>query len=501
MAAYGKLTSSLKENIKIFFQIFTDSMDFICRDFAIGSSTHTDAAVLYIDGIANINTINNEILSPLIHHTKLPTYDIKALTLDFLEHSSLTVGKLSQSNKVEDLTKDLLSGYSILLVDEIDEAIVVDTRGGEQRSIEEPVGESVMNGPRDGFTESMQSNICLIRRRIKHPDLKLKKFVLGEKTNTDVAIMYMKDIAKEEVVEEIEHRIIGIKTDAILNSNYIFDFICDNPKSPFSQIDTTERPDKAAAVLLEGKVVIIVDGTPIVSILPAVLLQFYQSPDDYYSKSFYGSLKRIYRFFSFIISITLPGIYLALITYHAHLIPTQMLEVLAEGRAEVPFPAVVEILIMQFMIDLLKEANIRLPTKLSQTIGIVGAIVIGQSAVEANLVSPAMIIIVATTTIASHTTPRYSTTHPIKIIRYVMILAAGTLGIYGVWFVWVWLIIHLCGLESFGSPYLSPFAPLKLKDLKDSLIRLSINNLKTRPSTPQTTDVTRVGKEGKHSDE
>ena len=301
--------------------------------------------------------------------------------------------------------------------------LVVATPGWDRRSVEEPLGESVVRGPRDGFTETLLTNETLVRRRIRNPRLWFERMVLGEVTQTTVSIGYIKGIADEAMVEEVRQRLKRIKVDSILESGYLEEYIQDSPWAIFPQIIRTERPDIVAGNLLEGRIAVFTDNTPFVLVLPITLNQLLSSPEDYYERFPTGTLIRLLRFVSFLISLTLPAIYIAITTYHQELLPTDLILAIASARQGVPFPALVEALIMETVFEILREAGIRLPRVIGQAVSIVGALVIGDAAVSAGLVSPAMVIVVATTAIASFATPHFGVAISARVLGLALCLA------------------------------------------------------------------------------
>lgn len=484
----ANISNNLDKNLKTFRAVFYECSDVVFKEFKIGEERSINAAIVYVDGLADRKVIHNEILKPLMYITRLDEYSAKKISQELLESTDLTIGEVKEKKKIEEIVSYILAGEVALLIDGIGKALLLNARGWETRAIEEPSAEAVSRGPKEGFVETLRHNTVMIRRKIKHPGLKIKTMKIGERTNTDVAVVFMEEIAKKEVVDEVIKRLKTIKTDGIFESGYIEEFIEDNPYSPFPQLEVTERPDKTAAALLEGRVAIIVDGSPIVSLVPAVFINFYHSPEDYYERPIFGSTIRFLRILGVLIATSLPAFYVAFVSFHFQLIPIKLVKTIAEGRAEVPFPPVIEALVMEIIIDLLREANLRLPGTLGQSIGIVGAIVLGQAAVQAKLATPAMVIVISITAIGAYVIPRFSTSYSIRFLRYPMLFAAGTLGIFGIAAVWLWIIIHLCALESFGNPYFAPFTPLKLRDLKDSMIRVPLWAMRKRPTTPEPTD-------------
>jgi spore germination protein KA len=374
-----------------------------------------------------------------------------------------------------------MAGNTALLIDGEKTALVLGTKGWESRSIEEPPAEPVVRGPREGFTEKMFTNTVLVRRRIKSSRLKLELMKVGLLTKTDIGIMYIDGIANNKVVEEVKKRLGRIDTDGILESGYIEEYIQDEWMTPFPQVLSTERPDRVVAHLLEGNVAILVDTTPFVLLVPVTFFHFLQSPEDYYTQWMATAMIRILRITAVNIALLLPALYIAITTFHQEMLPTSLLISIASAREGVPFPAFVEAFIMEAVFELLREAGIRLPRPVGQAVSIVGALVIGQAAVSAGLVSPAVVIIVALTAIASFSMPNYAGAFPLRIIRFPLMVFAASLGLYGIMMGLIAILIHLCSLRSFGVPYISPIAPFNRNDMKDLVIRFPLWSMFTRP--------------------
>lgn len=478
----NNLDVSLEENLKLFEDIFYECSDVTFKKFKIGTEG-IDAVLINIDGLIDKRQVHQEILKPLMYLTKFDNDKKKDISLDILNKTNLNVGEVSESKDLNNLLDGILSGESLLLIDGHNKGILIDTRGWKIRNIEEPESESVNRGPREGFTETLRLNTAMVRRKIKHPDLKIKMMKVGDKSNTDISIMFINGLARKEMVDEVIKRLKSIETDAILESGNIEEYFEDNKYSPFPQIEITERPDIVASALIGGRIAICVDGTPVNIVVPTTIINLLQSPEDYYERPLYASIVRLLRVLGLVIATTLPSLYVALLTFHAHLIPTNLVKILAQGRSGVPFPAFIEALLMQIIVELLREANLRLPGNLGQTIGVVGAIVLGQAAVQAKLASPAMVIVVAITAIGSYVIPRYSSTYPIRLVGYPMIFFASILGIFGIVVVWLWLIIHACSLESLGYPYFSPLSPYQPGEARDSLLRLPLWLMGKKKST------------------
>lgn len=299
--------------------------------------------------------------------------------------------------KINIIISELINGNTILFLDEIDRVLVIGSQGWKDRMISEPVTENVVRGPRDGFTENIENNVALIRRRIKSPDLRVESLKIGTETKTMLSIVYIEGIAKEEIISEVKNRLGCIEIDSILESGYIEELIEDTPISPFPQIEHSERPDKISAAILEGRIAIIIDTTPFVLIVPTIFFQFIQSADDYYERFPIGSLTRVVRVFAYFISVILPALYIALTSFHQEMIPTPLALSIAASREGVPFPSIGEAFIMEGTFEILREAGLRLPRQAGQAVSIVGGLVIGEAAVQAGIVSQAMVIVVALT--------------------------------------------------------------------------------------------------------
>ncbi len=377
-----------------------------------------------------------------------------------------------------------MAGNTLLLIDGFDKAIILSTKGFPRRSVSAADTEVVVQGSKEAFTETFRVNTVLIRRRIRDTNLKLKQMRIGKRSKTDVGIMYMEDIARPEILREVERRLNMIDIDGILDSGYIEQFIEDDYKSPFPQMQMTERPDKVASALLEGRIAIVVDNTPFVIIVPTILASFYQSSEDYYQRWEIMSFIRIIRYIAGALAVCLPGLYIAIAVYHPAMIPMELILKMSEARQTVPIPAVLEIILMELAFETLREAGIRLPSAIGSTLGIVGGIIIGQAAVEAGLVSPIVVIVISLTAICSFAIPNIALVAGYRITKYFIILLSSLLGFFGFWIAILACLIHLVTLKSFGIPYLYPFVSVKqygLNDIKDTIIKLPVFMLRKRP--------------------
>jgi len=469
------LHKNLTKNEEYLHNLYTNCSDIIFRSFLIFGST--PALLIYVDGLANIEELDARVLAPLMHGRG--NHEMK--WHEFLQ-KAIPISKWHELRSLEECVESISSGFPVLFIDQQESAISIGLSKWEKRNIEEPVAEAVVRGPREGFTESISVNTSLLRRLVKTPSLKMERKYIGGYTKTCVMVAYIEGLVDQGLVEEAHSRLDRIEIDGILDSGYIEDFIEDQPFSPFPQILSTERPDVVCSNLLEGRIAILVDGTPVVLIAPTTLFALLQSNEDYYQRSLVGTAIRWLRYVFTVVSFVLPSLYVALITYHHEMVPTSLLISMASSREAVPFPALVEAMIMEIMFEALREAGVRLPKQVGAAVSIVGALVIGQAAVQAGLVSAPMVIVVAITGIASFMIPHYVAGISIRMLRFPMMLLAGTLGLLGITLGMILTVIHLCSLRSFGVPYLSPVGPLKVQELKDTLVRAPWWMMDTRPS-------------------
>ena len=359
--------------------------------------------------------------------------------------------------------------------------ITIEMGNTQFRQVSEPTSQTVIRGPKDSFVESLSTNQSLIRRRIRNKNLYFEEFIIGHETKTKIHLVYVKGIANEEIIEEIRTRLNKINISAIFESANIEDLIADKTLTVFPLALNTERPDTVAGNIMEGKIGIIVDGTPFVLLLPTVFTDLFVSSEDYYHNFFVSSFIRILRYISFMIVLLTPAAYVGLLTYDQEMLPTNLLISIAAQREGVPFPAVVEVFIMEFTFEILREAGIRMPRAVGQTVSIVGALVVGQAAAQAGLISNIMVIIVAITATANFVAPVYSLASATRMLRFVLIIISAFFGLYGILLGLIVMVAHLASLRSFGVPYLAPVAPFNVKDQKDQLIIFPFWSMNRRP--------------------
>ncbi|HWI63673.1 MAG TPA: spore germination protein [Symbiobacteriaceae bacterium] len=457
----ARLTPSLAENRSAVMQAFADCSDLISRDLRPPSGPA--ALLLHLDGLVDRQMLAHDLLGQ-------PNAG-----------ESTFLGGMRHLRTVGDVTGAILDGDAVLLTDGQDQAVAYRIRGGQVRAVSEPKTEPSIRGPKDAFVEPLRVNIGLLRRKIRNPRLKVRTLRLGQVTRTVVAVLYVEGLADPRVLEEVMHRLERVEVDSVLEGGYLEQFIEDHPFSPFPQVQNTERPDSVAGNLLEGRIAILVDGSPFALLVPVVFAQFLQVPEDYYSRPLVGSALRLLRTGLLFVALLLPSIYVSIITFHQEMLPSSLLYSIVSAREGVPFPALVEALLMEVSFEVLREAGIRLPRAVGQAVSIVGALVIGQAAVQAGIVSAPMVIVVAITGIASFAIPRFNMALALRLLRFPFILLAGSLGLFGIVAGLSAVMLHLCSLRSFGVPVLTPWAPLDWKGLKDTFVRMPLWSLNRRP--------------------
>lgn len=466
-----KLSSDLTSNIETIRKIMGFANDVIVREFAIVPAADIKAAVIFIKGLVQREVINEQVIGALMSNNRFDSVQNNTEFFQMIKEYGIPSIYVNEESDVNNILTQLIEGNTILLLDKVNKVLIVESAGWKDRAISEPRAENVVRGPKDGFTENIENNTALIRRRIKSPTLRMELLIIGTKTKTRVLIVYLEGVAREEVLEEVRSRLARIEIDSVLESGYIEELIEDTPLSPFPQLEYTERPDKVSASILEGRVAILVDTTPHVLIVPTIFYHFIQSADDYYERFTIGTLTRIIRITAYFISVILPAMYIALSSYHQEMIPTTLALSIAASREGVPFPSIGEAFLMEGTFEILREAGLRLPKQAGQAVSIVGGIVIGQAAVQAGIVSQAMVIVVALTGISSFAIPAFNAAASGRLIRFPLMLMASILGLPGILAGLSIIIIHLNSLRSFGVSYMEPFISAKKNEFKDIVVR------------------------------
>lgn len=454
------------------------------REFLMGG-IGVRAAVIFVDGLSDKELIDKHILKSLMvsfseKYDQEPSFVKGAVSKEFIKNQVLSISELTEEHDLNDLVSKVLTGSTALLVDGVPNVLILGTTKGKSRNIEEPVSEVLVRGPRVGFTETLSDNTALLRQHGDNRDLSIINFQVGLRTKKELVIAYIEDIADPDLVEEVKERIKKINIDDVPESGYVEQLIEDNYLSPFTQVQSTERPDRVFSALMEGRVAILLDGTPFALIVPVTFSMLLHTPEDYYERWIPTSLIRLLRYFAAFISLFGPSLYISFVSFHQGLIPTKLALSIMGTREGVPFPAIIEALIMEVAIEIFREAGLRSPKPIGPTIGIVGGLVIGEAAVRAGIVSPFMVIVMALTAISSFAIPQYSAGITLRMLRYVSMFFAAMFGLYGVVLFFLFLCSHLVKLKSFGVPYISPIVPYRVSDWKNFMIRMPLMMKKRR---------------------
>ncbi|CAH1056919.1 spore germination protein [Paenibacillus pseudetheri] len=452
------------------------------REFSV-KGIQARAALVYVEGMQDEELINQQVLQNLMFAGEMQASEE---IYTYMKQNMLPLAQLSDARDLNHLQESVLFGYTALIVEGMREMLLVGFPHGAVRAITEPTSEALLRGPRIGFTEVLSENTSMLRRQGLNKNLEMKKVEVGSEIKKNLVIAYMKNIVNPDLLQEVKDRISKIDMDFILESGYVEQLIEDDYLSPFQQTQNTERPDRVIASLLEGRIAILLDGTPFALIVPVTFSMLLQSPEDYYERWFPGTLLRVLRFCAAFLALLAPALYISFISFHPGLIPTQLAISIIEARQGVPFPALIEVLILEISIEILREAGIRLPKPIGPAMGIVGGLIIGDAAVQAGIVSPFLVIVVAVTAISSFSIPMYSTGITLRILRFAGMLFAAVLGMYGTILFFLLICSHLTRLSSFGVPYITPISPFRVSDWKDLFVRAPLSIMKQRPEMLKT---------------
>lgn len=473
-----------------FYEKLDDNFTFIKSSIGSNSDVHfrhffmtglgARALLVSIDGMQEDKQVNTLMMKMLTFEVSTGQTKSGKINWDMLL-KLLPIDPLRVVYDLHELNRSILFGNTALLIEGFPAGLLVSLPDGASRSISEPVSESLLRGPRLGFTESLSENTSMLRRQGIIENLEIRSFKVGSQIQRNLAIAYINDIVNPDLLQEVVARIKRIDIDFAAESGYIEQLIEDNPLSPFQQVQNTERPDRVISALLEGRVGLLLDGTPFALIVPATFSMLLQSPEDYYERWLPGSLLRMLRFLAAFIALMAPSLYISFISFHPGLIPTELAITIIETRQGVPFPSLIEVLILEVSIEILREAGIRLPKPIGPAMGIVGGLVIGEAAVQAGIVSPFLVIVVAVTAISSFSIPTYSAGITLRVLRFVGMLFASILGMFGTILFFLLICSHLTKLRSFGIPYLVPFSPFRWSDWKDLFFRAPLALMKRRP--------------------
>lgn len=488
------ISTSLEENQKKIEKIYQLPLnkDVVLRNIIISDQPEIKAMLVFMDGLADKEIVNMTVLKPLMllrnGQQKLDTEDLVGTIIE----QCLPSGQASRVGSFKEVQQGINTGDTLLFFDGIHEAVTIETKGFEHRGVDRPATEQSVRGSQNAFTEVLRVNTTLIRSMIHSSDLITEMIPVGKRGHSNCAVMYLASVANSELVAEIRRRIQGVDTDLIIDSSILESLIIDFPKNPFPQTLSTERPDRVAVHLAEGRVAILVDGSPFGHIVPVSIFTLMHSADDFSLHYYYSNVLRMVRWIGGFISMLLPGIYLAISTFHQEAIPTELLLSITAARSQVPFPTFIEIMLMEISFELIREGGLRIPGILGSTLGIVGAIILGQAAVTAKIVSPIMVIVIAVTGLASYSIPEYRLASTFRLLRLIYIVLAMVMGLVGMACGFLIFTAILCSLKSFGMPYLAPIAPKTIPG-GDIILRKPTHMQERRPDELNTQDNIRQG--------
>ena len=472
--SFKEVFHTIDDNTSFFKQTFSSSHDLKIKELNVGNNR---GILVFLDTMADYEKIQGNILKPVMEADGVLFADVLKSTF-------------TKSDNLIKAQNELLNGSCIMFFDGVQGFYILDVAISKDRSITEPDNEQVIQGSHEGFVENLMTNLHLIRKAIKTPNLRLEHVSVGDQIQSKISLVYRKDLANKELIKEFKRRINRISIDYIPSFGFLQELIEDSTWSPFPQILYTERVDRVVGHLNEGRVAVFLEGKSSCLLIPVTFFAFFHSPDDYNSRWMIGSFIRSLRFLSILIAINLPAVYIAVIGFHFEVLPDDLVLPVISSIRNIPFPPLIEALVMELTIELIREAGVRLPSRIGQTISIVGGLVIGDAVVRAGLISNTMIVVVAITAVAAYSIPTTAMSDAVRFLRFPLMVLASTFGFVGIVFGTIIILAHLCRLESFGTPYFAPWAPFRLKDMKDTFIRLPIWKFNTRPldSKPNTLD-------------
>lgn len=468
------LSGNFTEDIKLIKEIFCRDAVIRVRKIKIGGKV--DAALFYMDGMVNSSLLGETVIESLI---RAKIKENSAPDCDYTQSSILFAVDVAKTDCLPDMLRAVLYGDTLLIIDGQKNALTIDTKGWRTRGISEPEGERVLQGPREGFDEAGLQNLAMIRRKLLTPDLCIEQMRLGRRSDTHIFVCYLGSLADENTVKKLKCELSKIDIDGILDSNYISEILCKGKNFLFKTIGTTEKPDVVAARLLEGRIAVVVDGTPVVLTLPYLFSENFQSDEDYCVDYIHATFSRLLRYFCFFIAVSVPGVFLALVTHHFDLLPTHFAVSLSQIRAGVPISSFAECLALIFAFEILKESGLRMPQNLSHALSVVGGLVLGQAGVEAKMISTPMLIAVSLSAIAGLMVQNLATA--VTYLRIINVIACAFLGIYGFFAVSVLVAVYVLNINSFGVDYTISLSKPNTQNLKDTFVRRSWIKMFNRP--------------------
>lgn len=469
------LSKKLDDNVALFQSLFSGDDTLRLRPVGNLRDPSFRGCALFFDGMVNTRVINEDIIDPLM------SADLQGniALMERLQTKVVSGNDVARTGDVKKLCEAVMYGDTLLLADGCDEALIVNTKGFSTRGISEPDDDKSLLGPREGFTEALMINLSLLRRKLQTPDLKMKMRAFGTRTNTKACVCYLESLVKPEILAQLEQRLDAVVTDSAIEINYLQERVKDSPFSIFKTTGQTEKPDIVAAKLLEGRIAVLLDGTPMVMTVPYLFIESVQAPDDYYLNFYYGSFGRVLRLLGLLFTVSIPAIYVALLGFHQEMIPTTLMFSLTASTKGTPFPTLIEVLGMLAIFEILRETGLRMSDKIGSALSIVGALVLGQAAVEAKFVSAPTVIIVAFTSITGLMLPRFKLS--ILVVRVLFLAAAATIGVYGYFMALIALLTYLQSMQSFGIEYTSQLFSFGGAKSADIYLRLPFPLLRRRP--------------------
>ncbi len=489
------ITANISQSKMAIQKEFSNCDDLKMREMYIGVLQKIRCFICYIE--VNVGNDMVNIFGRLVNYLQhIPEEEL----VKALKENTFGLSDATPLQYMEEAVRGILIGDAVVFVEGFAGALKIPDKGYPNMGVNQSDTEKVVRGSDEGFTESEKANTALIRKRIRNTGLKVKEFQVGVRSFTNVAMVYIEDLADPGLVEETHRRLTEYEIDGVLDSGVMEQLAEEAWYSPFPQFQSTRRPDRAAMSVLEGRVVVLVDNSPVALLLPADVNSFFKTTDDYYNRFHMATFARLIRYVAAFFSLTLPGLYLAMTNFHTQILPTSLLLSFWEARMGVPFPAALEVLLMELSFELLREAGVRLPGNLGNTIGIVGGLIIGQAAVEANLVSPIVVILVAFTALCSFAIPNEEFAFSFRILKFVILALSAWLGFFGFLIGLFGILVHMASLKSFNIPYLTPYVGAQLngyQDEKDSVIRYPLRMLWKRPIYANPNERTKLKKKEK----
>lgn len=474
-----KISASLRQNEACIRARCENCADILIRPMRLGEEHKVDCLMVYIEAATSNMMLEDSALGKMINHFWEITPDQMQ---EFIRYNSLGIADVKKLSDMEEVFAALLSGDAVFFMDGFDQAMKISSAGYPNMGVSEAESEKVLRGSREGFSDSVKTNSALVRKRLRDTRLKVEEVKLGTRSHTLVQMLYMEDLVREELLWKVRERMEEFEIDGILDSGMLEQLTEDSWISPFPQYQTTERPDRAAQEILNGKIVLLCDNSPVGLILPGAFGSFMESSEDWYNRFEMASFLRLLRYLAMAAATLLPGLYLAVIRFHTQILPDNLILSFAQAREGVPFSSVVELVFLELAFELIREAGVRIPGSLGNAIGIVGGLIIGQAAVEANLVSPIVVMIVALTALGSLAIPNEEFASAFRLLKYIFLFLGGYLGIYGIVLGIYLTVSHLAGLLSFGVPYLAPFLKKSAeKGTGTGVLRLPLGLRRNRP--------------------